>query len=189
MTAELDEFESLAQRLAADRDAAFPELVHLLHGPIYSGALRLTGSPQDAEEVTQDTFVRAYSALGRYPGPRVRSLRLRPWMWTIALNLCRNRARTRRRRPVTSPLDHHVDPAAGLSTEDDALEAVDDTWHRRLAELSEPLRAAVVLRHVVGLPYEAIAEALDRPTGTVKSDVHRGIERLREVLAHEGVLT
>jgi RNA polymerase sigma-70 factor (ECF subfamily) len=90
---------------------------------------------------------------------------------------------------VTSPLDHHADPAAGASTEDDALEAVDDTWRRRLAELPEAMRAAVVLRHVVGLPYEAIAEVLERPTGTVKSDVHRGIERLREVLANEGALT
>lgn len=186
---EADELEGLAHRLAASRDDAFPEFVRLLHGPVYSGALRLTGSPQDAEEVTQDAFVRAYAALGRYPSQQVRSLRLRPWLWTIALNLCRNRARTKSRRPQTSPLERHPDPTSAASTEDAALDAVDDTWQRRLAALPEPVRHAVVLRHIVGLPYGDIAAALDRPTGTVKSDVHRGIERLRQMLSTEGALT
>lgn len=189
MTSEPDDLEALAHRLAADRDHAFPELVRRLHAPIYSGALRLTGSRLDAEEVTQDAFMRAHRALGRYPSQQVRSLRLQPWLWTIALNVCRNRARSRSRRPQTSPLERSPELAADASTEAEALDAVDDQWQRRLADLPEAMRHAVILRHVVGLSYDEIAAAVDRPAGTVKSDVHRGIERLRAALATEGVLT
>lgn len=185
MTADLDE---LAHRLAGDRDAAFPDFVRTLHGPVFSGALRLTGSYQDAEEVTQDAFVRAYGALGRYPATQVRQLQLRPWLWTIALNLCRNRARARARRPATSTLERHAEPVDDASTETTALDAVDGSWQRRLDALPDAMRAAVVLRHIVGLGYDEIALALDRPVGTVKSDVHRGIDRLRTALITEGVL-
>ncbi len=176
----------LARRLAVGRDEAFTDFVRALQGPMYSGALRLTGSPQDAEEVTQETFVRAYRALDRYPPEQIRDLRLQPWLWTIALNLCRNLARSKQRKPRPSPLDSHPEPMSSDSTEEDALDAVDDVWQRRLATLSPPVRTAVILRHVVGLGYQEIAEALDRPTGTVKSDVHRGVEKLRTIVASEG---
>jgi RNA polymerase sigma-70 factor (ECF subfamily) len=61
-----------------------------------------------------------------------------------------------------------------------------DEWRDRLARLSPRQRDAIVLRHVVGLSYEEIGDVLDRPPGTVKSDVHRGLARLREILASEG---
>jgi RNA polymerase sigma-70 factor (ECF subfamily) len=176
----------LARRLAANRDEAFADLVKALQGPMYSGALRLTGSRQDAEEVTQEAFVRAYRALDRYPPEQIRELRLQPWLWTIALNLCRNLARSRQRKPTPTSLDRHPEPVSTDSTEAAALDAVDDAWQRRLAELSLPERTGVILRHVVGLGYSEIAAALDRPTGTVKSDVHRGIDKLRTILASEG---
>jgi len=175
----------LADRLAADRDAAFPELVRTFQDPVFSGVLRLTRSRPEAEDVTQEVFVSAYRALGRYPEGQVRTLELRPWLWTIALNLCRNRVRTRRRRPVEVALAGH-DAAGTGSTEDAAIAAVDETWRVRLETLPEPVRVAVVLRHVVGLGYEEIARSLDRPAGTVKSDVHRGIARLRTMLIEEG---
>jgi RNA polymerase sigma factor (sigma-70 family) len=177
----------LAKRLASDRDDAFPDFVRALHGPVFSGALRLTGSHHDAEEVTQDAFVRAYNALDKYPASQVRQLRLRPWLWTIALNLCRNRARSHARRPAQSSLERHAEPVDSTSTEATALDAADDTWQRRLAALPEAMRTAVVLKHVVGLSYDEIALALGRPAGTVKSDVHRGIDRLRTALTSEGV--
>ncbi len=84
----------LPAALAADRDAAFPHLVRALIDGIYSGALRLTGSRADAEDVAQDAFLRAYRALGTYSPERIRELRLREWVWAIAANLCRNRARS-----------------------------------------------------------------------------------------------
>ena len=80
-------------------DAAFPHLVRALIDGVYSGALRLTGSRADAEDVAQEAFLRAYRALGTYEAARIRELRLREWVWAIAANLCRNRARSARRHP------------------------------------------------------------------------------------------
>ncbi len=180
-----DPLRPLARRLAAGREAAFPELVDTLSSPVFSSVLRLTGNRPDAEDITQETFIRAYQALGRYPANQISELRLRPWLWTIALNLCRNRARGRGRRPATTSLtdDHH--PADPGSTEMEALDLVDDAWQRRLATLADHVRTAVLLRHVGGLGYAEIAATVDRPVGTVKSDVHRGIERLRQMIENE----
>jgi RNA polymerase sigma factor (sigma-70 family) len=176
----------LAAALADDRHAAFPHLVGALQDEVYSGALRLTGSRADAEEITQEAFVRAYRALGTYPPERVRELQVRAWVWTITLNLCRNRARSRQRRPET-PWDDRIalpDPAPGPEQE-----ALATTERERLADhltrLPWTTRAAVVLRHVAGLSYAEVSAALGRPVGTVKSDVHRGLQRLRESLEEE----
>lgn len=186
MNAPATAMSALARRLSRDLDAAFPDLVRSLQDPVFSGVLRLTHDRSEAEDVTQEAFVRAYRALERYPTAQIRSLALRPWLWTIALNLCRNRARSKSRRPAEVTLTD-VDTPSSQSTEDDAIAAVDDDWRRRLATLSAPVRAAVVLRHVVGLGYDEIAAALGRPAGTVKSDVHRGVARLRTLLIEEGV--
>jgi RNA polymerase sigma factor (sigma-70 family) len=176
----------LAAALADDRAAAFPDLVRALQDGIYSGALRLTGDRAAAEEVTQEAFLRAYRALGAYPASQVRSLALREWMWTITLNLCRNRARTLHRRPE-GPWENPAavpDPAPG--PEQAALTAADrERLAHHLARLPWTTRAAVVLRHVAGLSYPEIAVALGRPPGTIKSDVHRGLQRLRGFLEEE----
>ena len=94
----------LNQQLADDTDGAFPDLVRTFQDGVYSGALQLTRNDHDAQDVTQETFVRVYRALQRYDDARIRALELRPWIWTIALNLCRNRARARARRPEVSDL-------------------------------------------------------------------------------------
>ncbi len=168
--------KELCTRLARDVDTAFPALVAALQDDLYSGLRRF--HPNDAQDLTQETFIRAYRALKGYEPQRIRDLQLRGWVWTIALNLGRNLARDRARRPVPVSLeDRHglVDP-----------EPIDTTaWQRRLESLSWPQRRAVVLRHVVGLSYGDIAVALDRPTGTVKADVHRALQRLRTVLEEE----
>jgi RNA polymerase sigma factor (sigma-70 family) len=178
--------EALPAALADDRDAAFPHLVRALQDGIYSGALRLTGSPSDAEEIAQEAFTRAYRALGEYPAERIRALRLRGWVWTIAANLCRNRARARSRRPE-EPLPAvfpPADPAPG--PEHEAMARCErERLASHLSRLPWGPRAAVVLRHIAGLGYAEIATALGRPLGTVKSDVHRGLARLRESLEEE----
>lgn len=166
----------LPERLADDLDAAFDELVDELQSDIYSGLRRL--HPRDAEDLTQETFIRAYRALRDYDDRRIRDLELRGWIWTIALNLGRNHARDRSRRPQPVEL-HDIHPAHDPDPPDQAA------WDRRFAALSPRQRTAVVLRHVVGLPYQDIATALDRPVGTVKADVHRGLERLRTILSEE----
>jgi len=186
MSLDHDPLRPLARRLATGRDAAFPDLVDALSSPVFSSVLRLTGNRHDAEDITQETFIRAYHALGRYPVDQISGLRLRPWVWTIALNLCRNHARGRSRRPAITPLDTTNHPADPASTETEALAGIDDFWQRRLAALPDHVRTAVVLRHIGDLGYPDIAETVNRPVGTVKSDVHRGIERLRRMLEEEG---
>lgn len=176
--------DRLPHRLAGDLDAAFPDVVRELQDGVYSGALQLTKNHHDAEDVTQETFVRAYRALSTYDAERIRSLQLRPWVWTIALNLCRNRARTAKRRPEAPLRDLHVE--APSNPEIEATDAAHlATWRARLAPLTEPQRTAVVLRHVVDLSYGEIAAVTGRPEATVRSDTRRGLARLRALLKED----
>lgn len=175
----------LTRRLAGNLDRAFPDLVSEMHSLVFNGIRRWLPTRQDAEDVTQEVFVRAYRALQGYTEERIRELRLRPWLFTIALNLCRNHSRTRSRRPRQVILDG-ADPVAVEEVEGDAVAALAvDEWRRRLDMLSVPQRDSIVLRHVVGLSYREIADVLGRPSGTIKSDIHRGLDRLRSILATE----
>ncbi|MEN8234896.1 MAG: RNA polymerase sigma factor [Actinomycetota bacterium] len=181
MTATIDR---MPNRLAADLDAAFPDVVRTLQDAVYSGALQLTKNHHDAEDVTQETFVRAYRALSSYDADRIRGIELRPWVWTIALNLCRNKARSKKRHPQTV-----LDDARPAAVADPAVEAVEAAdlavWRNRLQSLSSPQRTAVVLRHIVDLGYEEIAASTGRPEATVRSDVRRGLARLRAITEEE----
>ena len=86
---------AITTALVADLDRGFVEMVERYQPGIYSGAYRLLRTPHDAEDVAQETFLRAYRSLSAFDDGRIRSLKPRPWLWTIALNLCRNRwART-----------------------------------------------------------------------------------------------
>ena len=174
---------ALAERLATDVDSAFPELVVAYQDRLFSGVRSFVGSA-DAEDVTQETFIRAHRALHKYDKARIRELKISSWLWTIAINLCRNWARTRSRRPQTAQLS--FDRADLTSTEDDAVDsAMLGSWRSRLDRLSEAQRTAVVLRHVVGLSYQEIAAATDRPIGTGKADVSRGLAALRRIIDEE----
>lgn len=175
--------------LVASVDAAFERLVGDYQHRLYAFALRMCGSPQDAEEIAQDAFVRAYRALRVYPAERLRALALRPWLYQITLNVYRNRVRPGRLPSVS--LDDTGD-GAPLEIEDDERERPDVTAER--AELRDTLasailrlpahfRAALILRHVEGLTYQEIATLLGQPAGTVKAHVHRGAKLLREALA------
>jgi RNA polymerase sigma-70 factor (ECF subfamily) len=166
----------LTERLADDLDGTFDDLVAELQADIYSGLRRL--HPAEAEDLAQETFIRAYRALQTYDDRRIRDLEVRGWIWTIALNLGRNHARDRSRRPQPVEL-HDIHPSHDPDPPDQAA------WDRRFAALPPRQRTAVVLRHVVGLPYDDIAAALDRPVGTVKADVHRGLGRLRTIISEE----
>ncbi|MEA2023149.1 MAG: RNA polymerase sigma factor [Actinomycetota bacterium] len=181
MTTTLDK---LPDRLAVDRDRAFPDLVRTLQDGIYSGALQFTPNRQDAEDVTQETFARAYRALSSYDENRIRDLELRPWVWTIALNLCRNRARTASRHPEAALAVDRVDRT--VDTAGEATANVDlATWRLRLATLTGPQRTAIVLHHVVGLSYGEIAGSTGRGESTIRSDARRGLARLKTLLEEE----
>jgi RNA polymerase sigma factor (sigma-70 family) len=170
---------ALAELLAADLDGSFELLVTEHQDAVFTAALRWSGNRQAAEDVAQDTFLRAYSALGRYTAARVRELRLRPWLLAIALNVFRNELRSAGRRPATRPLAQ----GERLIATDGA--APEDTAGALLLGLPEEQRVPVVLRHVIGLGYEEIAEVLGRPSGTVKAQVSRALRRLREELTSE----
>lgn len=183
--------EKLRAELAADLDCHFERLVWTYQDRLYSFALRLSGSSQDAEEIAQDAFVRAYRALQSYSPERVLDLALRAWLYQITLNVARNRARGKRLRlvPLGSPPDEDGLAFEPEDDERDRPEAVQERAERRdelqalLQGLPERYRAAVVLRHVEGLGYAEAAAVLDQPVGTVKANVHRGVGLLREAMA------
>jgi RNA polymerase sigma-70 factor (ECF subfamily) len=169
--------DDLTADLARDLDATFPLLVEKAGPGLYWGLRRLCGDHQEAEDLTQETFIRAYRALGEFDRARFGDLRLSPWLWTIALNLGRNHLRDRSRRPTFVEMADHGDH--------DPEPPDTAAWDRRLSSLSLDQRRAVVLRHVVGLGIGEIAEATGRPEGTVKADIHRGLGRLRRVMEQE----
>ena len=180
--------EELTNLLAEDLDGSFERLVLTYQDRLYGFALRLTGSPRDAEEIAQDAFVRAYRALAQYPADRVRALAPRPWLYQITRNVVLNRVRGRRLRLVSldGPEDGgRVDPQDDEAGRPESmLERLEqrDQLGALVAGLPERYRAAVVLRHVEGLGYDEVAAVLGQPVGTVKANVHRGVRLLREAL-------
>ena len=169
----------LAVDLARDLDGAFEALVLAHQDRLFTIAWRTSGDHHDAEELVQDCFVRAYRALATYPPARIRDLRLRGWLTTILLNAGRNRARVRRVPTTELAFDPGAEPA------EDPLTRTDDreTWARLLATLSPAQRTAVVLRHVDGLSYAEIAEAMGRPTSNAaRMLVVRALAQLAERL-------
>jgi len=181
--------ESLAIELARDLEGSFEPLVRSYQDRLFCLAFRLTGSWPDAEEIAQDTFVRAYRALRRYPAARIRSLALRPWLYRIAMNVYHNRVRRLGLRTVS--LDGtacHPEPPDDAG--DRPEQAFERTWEQRelgrhVAALPRRYRQAVILRHVEGLAYREAAALLRQPVGTVKANVHRGMVRLRRALQKE----
>lgn len=172
--------------LALRDDAAYEQLLLLYQDRLYNFALRYTGSHHDAEEVVQDTFVKAHRAIyHRLTPERVANLSLPAWLYRICLNTARNHLR--RRRPAQSQLDgnepeEYLTVLAAPGQEPERLAERADLRAALLAEfakLPHRYRAAVVLRLVENLSYQEIAEILGQPTGTVKSNVHRGVLALR----------
>ncbi len=155
----------------------FERMVHEHQDRVFALGFALTGNRHDAEEVAQDTFLRAYRALVTYPPDRIRELKQKPWLHRIALNVVRNRVRGIRPRLVEL---NGSEPDRALGPEDGALLKMEmDALAVRVAALPTRYRAAVVLRHVQELSYEEAAHALGQPVGTVKANVHRGLKLLR----------
>jgi RNA polymerase sigma factor (sigma-70 family) len=176
---------SLVERLAEDLDGAFEDVVVEHQHALFAFVAGLHGDRGQAEEVVQDAFVRAHRALAGYPAERVRELHLRPWLFRIALNALRNRLRGRRAQLVLlEQPPEGADPAPG--PEEAAMRQADRArLEHALACIPQEQRAAVLLRYAHDLGYARIAEVLDRPVGTVKSDVHRGLMALRRRMGAE----
>ena len=178
---DIDCLDPVRKALLDDLDGGFAELFSVYRGVVFSTALRLSGRWADAEDLTAETFLRAYRAAAGYERERIVALQPRAWLLTILLNIWRNCARAKSRKP---PPDLREDPVDTV----DPRESVEDaaTRHETGDELAELLgllpeeqRVAVVLKHVVDLPVSEIATVLRIPQGTVKSHVSRGLKRLR----------
>ena len=182
MDANADLDAALTARLAADLDGSFEALVGAHVDRLYSIALRILGDRRDAEEAAQDALVRAFRALAGYEDERIRELRLRPWLTTIVVNVCRNRTRVKRVPTTELGFDPGAEPAVDPVARRDAREA----WAALLLTLPVSQRVAIVLRHVDGLSYQEMSAALGKPEGTLKAQVHRGLASLRDALADEG---
>ena len=179
------------ERLRAGDLAAFDYLVAERSGDVYALLYRLTEDAEEARDLTQETFLRAFQNISRFRG----DANLKTWLYRIAINQARNRWRwwRRRRRDVTVSLDaqdgQREQPlsstlrAVGNNPEQETLARERETSLRlALRSLSRPYREAVILRDVEGLSYEEIAVALEIGTGTVKSRLSRGRLELRRIL-------
>ncbi|MEU6777563.1 RNA polymerase sigma factor [Nonomuraea angiospora] len=173
--------DPVRKALLDDLDEGFAELYGAYRGLVFSTALRLSGRWADAEDLTAEAFLRAYRALAGYERDRIATLQPRAWLMTILMNIWRNCARTRSRKPPPELRDQpieEVDP--GQDVEEAAVRReTGDELAGLLGLLPEEQRVAVVLRHVVDLPVSEIATVLRIPQGTVKSHVSRGLRRLR----------
>ncbi|MEP6993030.1 MAG: sigma-70 family RNA polymerase sigma factor [Acidobacteriota bacterium] len=191
--------ESLRAGLAEDVALCFEALVAAYQDRLFSFALRVTGNREDAEEVAQDAFVRAYRALCTYPAERIRALSLRAWLYRITLNVARNRLRGKKPRLVSldHPLSSHGETP--WEAEDDPSSRPDARFEasRQRADIATLVgglprryREPLVLRYIEGLRLDEVAKVLEQPLGTAKSNVHRGINALREAISEsrrEGV--
>ena|SRR5258708_4538178 len=180
--------ELLAQLLAENLDQHYEELVSLYWQQLSAFVLRRTRHFQDTEDILQETFMRAYVALERYPETQIATLKVRPWLYKIAWSVYCNHT-GRGKLPLIVPLDAS-DDSFSLELEEDAREQPEALYElaeqrRELETLIEHLPAH--FRDLVGLYYFAelsqkeIAEILNLPLGTVKVYIHRGIRLLRKM--------
>jgi RNA polymerase sigma-70 factor (ECF subfamily) len=187
-----------AQRVAwpavADQ-AKFTELA-MEHMPsLYTAALRMTRNPADAEDLVQETYLKAYRAFGSF----TEGTNLKAWLYRILTNTYINTYRAKKRRPEESDIDDLENfylyrrlgglegASAGRSAEDEVLDHFTETEVKEAIEaLPEQFRMAVLLGDVEGFSYKEIAEILDVPIGTVMSRLHRGRRALQKRLYEFG---
>jgi RNA polymerase sigma-70 factor (ECF subfamily) len=179
------------ERLKRGDAAAFEEWVTDRSGEIYGLLLRLTENSEEARDLTQETFLRAFQSIGRFRG----EADLRTWLYRIAINQARNRWRwwRRRRRDSTVSLDathgQTDQPLIATLVEGSENPEQQTLAHERevvlraaLQKLGVSYRETVILRDIEGFSYEEIASALDINVGTVKSRLARGRQELRRRL-------
>jgi RNA polymerase sigma-70 factor, ECF subfamily len=180
--------ELVASSLAGDR-SAFDQLVLRWDRKIQGAIYRLIGSEEEARDLCQEAFLKAYRGLGAFKG----EARFSSWLYQIALNLCRDRMRRRRGRTVVSLDALEADGQAPVLREEanalDLVEARDLQQRVKAAvlALADEQREVIVLKEYEGLTFQQIAEVLDLPVSTVKTRLYRGLDRLRERLVREGV--
>ncbi len=175
--------------------AEFADLA-MVHMPaLYTAALRMTRNPSDAEDLVQETYLKAYRAFGSF----TEGTNLKAWLYKILTNTFINSYRAKKRRPEVADVEDVEDlylyrrlsgdqPAGlGRSAEEEVLEGITDTEVKAAIEsLPESFRIAVLLADVEGFSYKEIAEITDVPIGTVMSRIHRGRKALQKALSEYG---
>lgn len=184
--------DQFLERLRRGEAAAFERLVSEYTGDVYALLYRLTADPEEARDLTQETFLRTFQSISRFRGDS----NLKTWLYRIAVNQARNRWRwwRRRKRDVTVSLDatydSHEQPLSARLRNDEAVDPEQETLAKeREGQLREALlglrqsyREAVILRDVEGFSYEEVADTLQISIGTVKSRISRGRLELRRKL-------
>jgi len=164
-------------------------------GSLYTAALRMTRNPSDAQDLVQETYLKAYRGYAGFEA----GTNLKAWLYRILTNTFINTYRSRARRPEETELDDveelylfrrlgNREDGIGRSAEDEALSWItDDEVKAALESLSESFRMTVLLADVEGFSYKEIAEIMDVPIGTVMSRLHRGRRALEKALHDFGV--
>ena len=173
---------------AAERTKRFERDALQYMNQLYAAAMRYTKNPEDAQDLVQDTYIKAYNSFHQFePGTN-----LKAWLYRVLTTTFINTYRKDQRRPQTSDSeleDWQIAEASshtsdqGKSTEDVVLDNLPDSDIKNaLAEIPEEFRMAVYLADVEGFSYKEIAEIVGVPAGTVMSRLHRGRKQLREKL-------
>jgi RNA polymerase sigma-70 factor (ECF subfamily) len=175
--------------------ANFAEQAMPLMDGLYSAALRMTRNPSDAEDLVQETYLKAYRAFHTFQ----EGTNLKAWLYRILTNTYINSYRSKKRRPDETDLDEVEDlylyrrlgglegATAGRSAEEELLDQLTDSEVKdALESLPEQFRMAVLLADVEGFAYKEIAEILDIPIGTVMSRLHRGRKAMQKQLYEFG---
>jgi RNA polymerase sigma-70 factor, ECF subfamily len=180
---QIDEGEIIGRVLGGDREA-FSALVDAYKGPVFRLAFRMTGSAQDADDLTQETFLRAFQSLGQF---RMGD-RFFPWLYTVSLNAVRNHLRKVNALPGETV--GYETPEATDPRDDPAEAAIGRERGRRLQgyllRLPVPVREAMVLRFYEGMSFEDIASMTGDTLSSVKMKVYRGLEKIRLMREADG---
>lgn len=176
----------LVRQTLCGNTAAYNGLVQRYQRPVYNLAYRMLGNAEDAGDLVQETFLRAYGALASFR----QDASFLTWLYKIASNLCIDQLRSRKSKSALSlnvELDEGREPSADArdcGPEDRAMRgAVQDVVQHAVMNLPERYRVVVVMRHLQDMSVEEIARVLDLPTGTVKTHLFRAREMLRGRLA------
>lgn len=172
--------QTLIKNAQAGDAAAFAALVSLHGSLVYNLALRTLNDSQEAEDVAQETFVRAWKALPRF---RIES-QLSTWLYRITTNLCYNRLPQMKRELTALDPDTDIDlPDKRQDIEDELLSAeMIRLVQTAVNQLPESYRLLITLRHMQGLSYAEITAVTNLPLGTVKTGIFRARRQLREML-------
>lgn len=181
----------IVQRVLEGDTNAFEELVLEYEKKVYNVALRMLNNSEDAADMTQEAFIKAYNSLSGFRGDSKFSV----WLTRIVSNLCLDFLRSRNRRPTVSLSmededgeDVQLDIADTSQSPEQLLERslTRESVRRGLQSLPEDYREILLLREIQGLSYDEIAAALDIEVGTVKSRIFRGRKKLCDYLIKDG---